>query len=72
MHTATIDLIKLEGAHVIVSQGNYDQAVDETWKLANLDGGLLIQDFAFGDYKEIPQWIVEGYQTMMQEIDEQV
>jgi threonine dehydratase len=89
MHQSTIDLIESEGARVSRSTGNYDQAVLEAQAAADRDGGILVQDFAFGDYVEIPQvsglphendcqkltipqWIVDGYITMMSEIDDQL
>ncbi|KAI0543212.1 tryptophan synthase beta subunit-like PLP-dependent enzyme [Xylaria digitata] len=72
MHPSTIELIRSEGAKVVVSGGSYDAAVLEAQKSAERKGGILIQDFAFGDYQEIPKWIVDGYTTMMFEIDEQV
>lgn len=55
MHRSTISLIESEGARVCQSTGNYDQAVLEAQAAANTDGGILIQDFAFGDYTDIPQ-----------------
>ncbi|KAI0970139.1 tryptophan synthase beta subunit-like PLP-dependent enzyme [Xylaria arbuscula] len=72
-HPSTIALIRSEGAEVVVSDGNYDDAVLEAQKSARQKkGGILIQDFAFGDYQDIPQWIVDGYATMMLEIDDQI
>lgn len=55
MHQSTIGLIESEGARVCQSTGNYDQAVLEAQAAANTKGGILIQDFAFGDYTDIPQ-----------------
>lgn len=55
MHTSTIELIESEGARVVVSQGSYDYSVLEAQAASHTEGGLLIQDFAFGDYQEIPQ-----------------
>ncbi|KAI0409453.1 tryptophan synthase beta subunit-like PLP-dependent enzyme [Xylaria palmicola] len=72
MHPGTIELIRSEGAEVIVSCGSYDTAVLEAQKSAKQRGGILIQDFAFDTYEDIPQWIVDGYSTMMLEIDEQL
>ncbi|KAI0423311.1 tryptophan synthase beta subunit-like PLP-dependent enzyme [Xylaria grammica] len=72
MHLSTIELIRSEGAEVIVSGGSYDSAVLEAQESAERKGGILIQDFAFNDYQDIPKWIVEGYATMMLEIDEQM
>jgi diaminopropionate ammonia-lyase family len=90
IHQSTIDLIESEGARVSRSTGNYDQAVLEAQAAADREDGILVQDFAFGDYVDIPQvsasphemndrqkltntqWIVDGYSTMMSEIDEQL
>lgn len=55
MYRSTISLIESEGARVSQSTGNYDQAVLEAEAAANTDGGILVQDFAFGDYTDIPQ-----------------
>lgn len=56
MHTTTVELIQSEGATVVASTGSYDDAVLEAQKASNQDPiGVLIQDFAFGDYNVIPQ-----------------
>lgn len=55
MHAATIQLIESEGANVVVSKGNYDDSILEAQAACRTEGGMLIQDFAFGDYQEIPQ-----------------
>ena len=56
MHAATIELIQSEGATVVTSTGSYDDTVLEAQKASNQDTtGILIQDFAFGDYNVIPQ-----------------
>lgn len=55
MHAATIQLIESEGANVVVSKGNYDDSVLEAQAASLKEGGMLVQDFAFGDYHEIPQ-----------------
>jgi diaminopropionate ammonia-lyase len=64
-----------EGADLEVVDGSYDQTVLST-KLAaeKHEGGrgLLISDTALDVDDEIPQWIVEGYQTMFDEIEEQI
>ncbi|KAG0651829.1 hypothetical protein D0Z07_1086 [Hyphodiscus hymeniophilus] len=73
----TIAKIESEGKHieVIVWQGDYDQTVVST-KMAvttHHDGkGLLISDMALDVEEETPKWVVDGYQTMFEEIDEQI
>ncbi|KAI1390817.1 acetylornithine deacetylase [Hypoxylon trugodes] len=69
-NATTIDLIQSEGANVVISAGTYDDAVLEAQKAAEMNGGLLIQDYGFGSYEEIPAWIIEGYRTMLYEVDE--
>ncbi|KAF4899205.1 Diaminopropionate ammonia-lyase [Colletotrichum viniferum] len=66
-------LIASEGAHVVVSDCHYDDAVLEAWRTSkSVPGGLLIQDNAFEGYEQIPAWIVEGYSTLVVEAEHQV
>ncbi|KAK2026305.1 diaminopropionate ammonia-lyase [Colletotrichum zoysiae] len=65
--------IASEGATIVVNDSHYDEAVLEAWKATRSDpGGLLIQDNAFEGYEQIPLWIVEGYLTLLLEVEEQV
>ncbi|KAI0896077.1 acetylornithine deacetylase [Annulohypoxylon nitens] len=68
----TIDMIRAEGANVLVSEGNYDTSIEDAAAATDLKGGILIQDFSFQGYEEIPQWIIDGYETMLQEIDDEL
>ncbi|KAJ4165474.1 hypothetical protein LMH87_007106 [Akanthomyces muscarius] len=72
MKSDIIKLIRQEGGKVVVSRRDYDAAVQEAFVASQHSQGLYIQDCAFGDYTEVPQWIVEGYETMMHEIDGQL
>ncbi|KAH9918457.1 tryptophan synthase beta subunit-like PLP-dependent enzyme [Fomitopsis serialis] len=73
MPHATRASIASEGAHVVEASGDYDLAVRQSHTAANAcDGGLLIQDTAFDNYEEICQWIVDGYSTLLREVDDQV
>ncbi|GAB1310654.1 hypothetical protein MFIFM68171_00864 [Madurella fahalii] len=74
VHVATRDLIRGEGAEVRVVEGaDYDAAL-ETAKRRGEDGdeGLLVMDIGWEGYEDVPQWVVEGYQTMLDEADGQV
>jgi diaminopropionate ammonia-lyase len=67
--------ITKEGAEIVVLGGSYDQAVIATKAAAenHEDGkGLLISDTALEVKDETAQWIVDGYQTMFLEIEEQI
>jgi len=55
MNASTVRLIESEGAVVIRSIGTYDDTVLEAQAASNRKGGVLVQDFAFGDYEDIPQ-----------------
>ena len=70
---ATKDLIAGEGAEVLVASGDYDVAVRAAAHAAERDERyLLVQDDAWPGYEQVPTWVVEGYETMMQEIDIQI
>ncbi|KAF2673467.1 tryptophan synthase beta subunit-like PLP-dependent enzyme [Microthyrium microscopicum] len=70
---ATKAIIAGEGATVTAVKGSYDAAVHIAYEAAQKDPrNLLIQDTAFEGYEQIPSWIVEGYSTMLREIDEQL
>jgi diaminopropionate ammonia-lyase len=68
-----MEAICSEGAEVVQTDLIYDEVV---WAAASSTAGhrndLLIQDTAWEGYEQIPQWIVEGYGTLFDEIDEQV
>ncbi|KAF7548722.1 hypothetical protein G7Z17_g6890 [Cylindrodendrum hubeiense] len=72
MEQNIIEPIRSEGATIVVSSGTYDEAVLEAYSASKHEGGILIQDFAFDDYQDFPQWIVNGYLTMLREVDQQL
>ncbi|OBT48999.1 hypothetical protein VE00_00038 [Pseudogymnoascus sp. WSF 3629] len=74
LNKSTRNLIEKEGACVVEVLGDYNEAVTEAKVTAHVLGinGLLIQDTAFEGYEDIPQWIVDGYSTMMHEADSQI
>jgi len=71
--TATVDAIVAEGAEVRMVNSSYDAAVEMVRQLANKDQRfVLVQDTAWSGYEQVPQWIVEGYATLFDEIDGQI
>src|SRR5258706_15143008 len=66
-----IDEIKAEGADVTVVNGSYDAAVTQMAALAS-DRALVISDTAWEGYTEVPRWIMEGYTTILRELDDQL
>ncbi len=71
MTQARIDAIKDEAAEVTVIDGSYDVAVAESAKLAS-DRVSVISDTAWEGYTDVPRWMMEGYTTMLYELDEQL
>jgi diaminopropionate ammonia-lyase len=61
-----------ESAKVVWVDGDYDEAVGRAAAFAEQAGHALVQDTAWGGYEQVPAWIVEGYQTLLDEVDDQV
>lgn len=62
-----------EGAEVVRLEVGYDDAVRAAAAYADESPDrALVQDTAWEGYAEVPGWIVEGYRTMFEEIDEQL
>jgi diaminopropionate ammonia-lyase len=71
MATARREAIASEGAEVIVVDGTYDEAVERSAEEAG-ERGLLISDMSWPGYERIPSWVIEGYSTMLWEIDDEL
>lgn len=71
MAQARIDAIADEGAKVTVMDGSYDEVVAASAALAS-EHALVISDTAWEGYTEVPHWIMEGYTTILRELDEQL
>lgn len=68
---ARIDAIVSEGATVEVVDGTYDDAVRAA---ATADPGstLVVSDTSWDGYERIPGWVIEGYDTIFAELEEQL
>lgn len=69
MAEARQSAIRSEGAEVVVVDGTYDDAV----ALAAQQAGprcLVIADTALAEGEVVPQWVIEGYGTILREVDE--
>ena len=71
MATARREAIAGEGAEVIVVDGTYDEAVERSAGGAG-ERGLVISDMSWPGYERIPSWVIEGYSTMLWEIDDEL
>ena len=73
MLSVTAERIASEGASVVRVEGDYDDAVRRAAAYAeDQPDRALVQDTAWEGYTQVPAWIIEGYQTLMREIDEQL
>lgn len=64
--------IAAEGARVVHVDGVYDEAVAAAAAGADAPGYALVQDTAWPGYERVPGWIVDGYDTLLVEIDDQL
>jgi diaminopropionate ammonia-lyase len=60
-----------EGAEVIVVEGTYDEAVERS-AAEEGERGLVVSDMSWPGYERIPAWVIEGYSTMLWEIDDEL
>jgi diaminopropionate ammonia-lyase len=68
---ARIEAIRNEGAEVRVVPGSYEDAVRLCDRESREHGWQVISDTGYAGYLEIPKWVVEGYQTLFLEYEEQ-
>ena len=68
MAPARREAIAGEGAEVVIVDGTYDDAVERSAEA----GGLLISDSSWPGYERVPWWVIEGYSTMLWEIEDQL
>jgi diaminopropionate ammonia-lyase len=71
MVPARIEAIESEGAEVTVVYGTYDEAVARSAQEAN-DHCLVISDTSWPGYESVPRWVIEGYSTILWEIDDEL
>jgi diaminopropionate ammonia-lyase len=68
---ARIDGIAGEGAQVEVIDGSYDEAVEKAAGMAD-ETHVVLSDTSWPGYEDVPRWVVEGYETIFRESDEQL
>ena len=73
MSSAAAAAIEGEGADVVRTTTNFDGTVMAAAEYAaEKPDRKLVQDTAWPGYEQVPAWIVEGYDTMLEEVDEQI
>ncbi|MFW6068314.1 MAG: diaminopropionate ammonia-lyase, partial [Chloroflexota bacterium] len=69
---ARIEAIGQYGAEVRVVDGTYDDAVRQCQRDAEANGWQIVSDTSWPGYEEIPQWVMQGYTTLLSEAQEQL
>jgi diaminopropionate ammonia-lyase len=73
MNDYTQGLLRGEGADVhLLSDGSYDDTIAAAKQESETSGSLLVMDTSWDGYTEFPQWVTDGYSTMLTETDRQV
>lgn len=72
MVPARLAAIESEGATVVVNPGDYDAAVARAAGEAAEHGWEVVADVAYDGYQLVPQWVMDGYDTIFDECDEQL
>ena len=65
---ARIDAIASEGARVTVVDGDYDETIRRSAAEAS-ERCLVISDTSWPGYDRVPRWIIEGYGTVLREVE---
>lgn len=60
------------GAYGEITEWNYDDTVRYVVEQAEQHGWVIVQDTEWEGYKEIPQWIMQGYSLIAYELQEQL
>lgn len=71
MAPARVRAIESEGATVTVVAGSYDETVER----AAAERGewcLVIQDTSWPGYETVPRWVIEGYSTILWEVEDEL
>jgi diaminopropionate ammonia-lyase len=71
MVRARMEAIAAEGASVEVVNGTYDDAVALSARAA-ADDTLVISDTSWPGYEAVPQAVIDGYSTILWEIDDEL
>ena len=68
---ARIEAIRAEGAEVVVTSADYDAAVMQCAEEAG-EHDVIVSDTSWQGYADTPRDVIEGYQTIFAEIDDQI
>jgi diaminopropionate ammonia-lyase len=68
---ARIRAIESEGASCEVVDGDYDETIARSAEEAS-ERCLVVDDTSWPGYEEIPGWVIDGYRTIFEEVEEQL
>jgi len=68
---ARVHAIEAEGAVVEVVAGSYDDAVRRSAELSDRRC-VVISDTSWPGYEDVPRWVIDGYSTILCEVDDQL
>jgi diaminopropionate ammonia-lyase len=71
MDPTRIAAIASEGAEVTKVDGTYDDAVARSAAAAS-ERSLVISDTSWPGYHDVPAWVIDGYSTILWEIDDEL
>lgn len=67
------NLLRSEGAEVVLlKKGSYDDSIAAVRKEAQETNALMVMDTSWDTFTACPQWVTDGYSTMLAETDRQV
>lgn len=69
MVLARRDAIASEGAEVVVVHGTYDDAIARSAEDAG-ERCMVISDTSWPGYEDVPRWVIDGYSTILWEVDD--
>jgi diaminopropionate ammonia-lyase len=67
-----VSSIAAEGAQVVRVVGSYDDAIEQSAREAESEGHVLVSDTSWDGYELIPQAVIDGYATILWEVEEQL
>jgi diaminopropionate ammonia-lyase len=64
--------IAAEGAEIVEVDGSYDDAVAKSAAAAEDEANILVSDTSWPGYEAVPAAVIDGYSTILWEIEEQL
>src|SRR5699024_6651013 len=67
-----LDAVLEYGAEGMITEMNYDETVEHVQEISRENGWVHIQDTAWEGYTELPMYIMQGYTTIIAELERQL